>query len=276
MSDIRANTDRYRVQALARGLAVLACFKPEQPTLRMTDVVEMTGLTMPTVFRLVRTLIGEGYIEELDDGTLRPGLAVMQLGFSAVNGLDVVQAADSRLRTLAASSQETVNLAVREHTSIIYLIRIKNRDLVTADLRVGSRLPIHSSSMGKLLLAYTSEVEREHLLSAMRLDDAEGPNAIRELSTLKDELARIRDRGWSFQDQELAFGLRSIAAPVTDSSQNVLAAINVAVAAHRYSLAELVDRHLAGLLSCASAISLTMGGRLPGADSMSLISDPGS
>lgn len=268
------NEDRYRVQALARGLAVLTCFTVEHPRRRMTDIAEETGIALPTVFRLVRTLVGEGYLEELPDGTFRPALAVMQLGFAAVTGLDVVQAADGRLRSLAGRSQETVNLAVREDDSIVYLLRIKNRDLVTADLQVGSRLPVQSSSMGKLLLAYAPGDERETILSNLDLSHGQGPNAIATPEALRDELTKIRRRGWSYQDQELAHGLRSIAAPIFDGTGEVVAAINMAVAAHRYSLDELVDRFLEDLLLTARTISMSLGHYAPPQSSPEAPDDP--
>lgn len=253
--------DRYHVQALARGLRVLSCFRPELPRLRMTDLAAVTGFALPTVFRMVRTLVSEGYLEESEGGWLRPSLAVMQLGFSAVNSLDVVEASTERLRTLAAQSQETVNLAVRDADTIVYLVRIKNSDLVTADLRVGSRLPVAATSMGKLLVAFAPDNDREATLDGIDFSALEGPNAIRDKVSLREELARIRAHGWSYQDQEVTFGLRSIAAPVTDSTQRVIAAVNIAVAAHRYSLVEVVDRYLDELVRTARVISLSLGGQ---------------
>lgn len=250
---------KYNVQALTKGLRVLSCFGSDQPKLRMSDVVSATGLPMPTVYRLVRTLVDEGYLEELDGGYFRPSLSVMQLGFNAISGLDVVQAADPRLRALATQTEETVNLAVREGASITYLIRIKNRDLVTADLRVGSKLPVHSSSMGKLLLAFSPLAERTALLKSLDLSTDQGPNVIKDRAVLEAELDAIRARGWSFQDQELAYGLRSIAAPIRDQSHDVIAAINLAVAAHRRSMDELKERFLEDLLACATAISISLG-----------------
>jgi IclR family pca regulon transcriptional regulator len=252
---------RYRVHALARGLTVLSCFRPDLPRLRMTDLAEMTGFNLPTVFRIVRTLVGEGYLEEVEGGWLRPSLGVMKLGFSAVNSLDVVDASSERLRMLAQESQETVNMAVRDGDMIVYLVRIRNSDLVTADLRVGSRLPAAATSMGKLLLAYAPDDDRDAVIDGLDLAALDGPNALRDKALLRQELRRIRDYGWAYQDQELAFGLRSIAAPIIDSTQRVIAAVNIVVAAHRCSLEDVVDRYLGELVKTAGAISLSLGGQ---------------
>lgn len=160
--------------------------------------------------------------------------------------------------------------------SIVYLLRIKNRDLVTADLQVGSRLPVQSSSMGKLLLAYAPGDEREAILSNLDLTHGQGPNAIATPEALRDELTKIRRRGWSYQDQELAHGLRSIAAPIFDGTGEVVAAINMAVAAHRYSLDELVDRFLEDLLLTARTISMSLGYYAPPQSSPEAPDDPRS
>src|SRR5690606_25918978 len=119
--------------------------------------------------------------------------------------------------------------------------------------------PVQSSSMGKLLLAYAPGPERKTILQNADLSLSQGPNAIRTVEALRGELALIRERGWALQDQELAHGLRSIAAPVYDHDHTVVAAINIAVAAHRLSMDDLIDRFLKDLLETAWLISMSLG-----------------
>src|SRR4051794_41037769 len=102
---------RYRIEALAKGLRVLSVFSEREPALRMADLVERTGLPMPTVFRVMSTLEEEGYVERLSDGLYRPDARVLTLGFAALQSLDLVQTATGPLHRLMETTGETVNLA---------------------------------------------------------------------------------------------------------------------------------------------------------------------
>jgi IclR family pca regulon transcriptional regulator len=94
---------------------------------------------MPTAFRLVATLASEGFLERLPDGVVRPGAAVLTLGFAALHGLDLVQTSAVILRELARETQQTVNLGVLSDDEVLYLVRLYGNALVTANVTVGSR-----------------------------------------------------------------------------------------------------------------------------------------
>jgi IclR family pca regulon transcriptional regulator len=132
----------YRVEALAKGLRLLSYFTAERPALHVKDLVALSGIPMPTVFRLVATLTEEGYLERTVDGMVRPGTGVLVLGFAAMQGLDLVQMSEPVLRDLAAETGETVNLGVLYGDQVLFVARIPRRDtLVAANLRVGGRIP---------------------------------------------------------------------------------------------------------------------------------------
>jgi IclR family transcriptional regulator, pca regulon regulatory protein len=254
-------TPDYRVEALAKGLRVLSLFSEQRPTMRLTDVVAETGMLMPTVYRIAMTLVSEGYLEQLTDGQYRPGLQVLSLGFSALRGLDLVEIATSRLARLSEITGETVNLGVLTGDKVLYLVRLRNRDLVTANIQVGSTLPAVSTSMGKLLLAYLTEKDLHLRLSAASFTAGAGPRAIREFKDLLPQLEDIRDQGFALQDEEVAFGLRSVAAPVRDAAGLVTAAINVAVNAREWSTKRLLEGLVPQVLGTAAEISALLGHR---------------
>jgi IclR family transcriptional regulator, pca regulon regulatory protein len=156
----------YRVEALAKGLRLLSYFTAERPALYVKDLVSLSGIPMPTVFRLVATLMEEGYLERTVDGMVRPGTGVLVLGFAAMQGLDLVQMSEPVLRDLAAETGETVNLGVLYGDQVLFVARIPRRDtLVAANLRVGSTVPAVFSSIGKTILAYLSEDELSQRVS---------------------------------------------------------------------------------------------------------------
>jgi IclR family transcriptional regulator, pca regulon regulatory protein len=248
----------YTVSALAKGLRVLSVFSEQRRELRLVDVAELTGLPTPTVFRLLKTLEAEGYVEQLAGGRFRPGRYVLTLGYAALEGEEVVGAASVPLQRLADQTAETVNLGVLVGTSVLYLTRIKNADLVTANLQVGSTLPAAGTSLGKVLLAGLPDAELKTRMKEVDLSACDGPNAPRSLAQLRHRLEEVRERGWALQDEEVAHGLRSIAAPVHDRT-GVVASINVAVQASRWTSDQLVERFLTPLLAAADDISGRLG-----------------
>lgn len=250
----------YTVEALAKGLRVLALFTEKRPELRLTEIVNLTGLPMPTAFRLVATLEGEGYLERLPDGAVRPGPGVLTLGFAALRGLDLVQTSSVILRDLFAKTKQTVNLGILSQDHVVYIARMQSESvLVTANVTVGSTLPAIVTSMGKVLLAYLPEDELRKRIAPSSFTGAWGPNAIRSMASLKKELAVVRERGFAYQDEELVSGLRSIAAPVRQNDGRVVAAVNVAVPARDFSVKQLHEQIREPLIAACTQISRRLG-----------------
>lgn len=247
---------RYRIEALAKGLDVLRLFDESTTSLKLREICDRTGIPMPTAFRVVATLEEGGYLERLPDGSIRPGVAVLQLGSAALRGSSIVQLSEQPLRHLAEESGETVNLGVLMGDRVLYLARLRNSDLVTANIQVGSTLPAPYTSMGKLLLAYLSEEELAATLRGHDFTANAGPNAATSLDDLRGRLAAIREQGYSLQDQEVAAGLRSVSVPVfgRDASRPA-AAINIAVASSRHDLNSLRGPLLERVRSTADLIS---------------------
>ncbi len=250
----------YTVESLAKGLRILALFSERRPQLRLTEIVAALGMPMPTVFRLVATLEGEGYLERLPDGAVRPSAAVLTLGFSALRGLDLVQSSALILRELAETTKHTVNLGVLAHDQVVYVARLQSdTSLVTANITVGSTLPAFCTSMGKVLLAYATEADLATRITARSFDGRWGPNASPSLDALRPQLTQVRAVGYALQDEEVAGGLRSIAAPVRGADGRVIAAVNIAVPAVALTIEELHDRYAPPLIAACAQISRRMG-----------------
>src|SRR4051812_11662292 len=186
----------YRVEALAKGLRLLSLFTEQRPTWRVTDLAEAAGLPMPTAYRVVQTLTSEGYLDHLPGGDYRPGVRVLTLGSAALRSLDLVELATPRLQQLAARTGETVNLAVLTGDRVLYLVRLRNSDLVTANIQVGSTLPAVHTSIGKPLLAHLAPDDLAARISDASFTRSHGPNAKLSLDELRDELTKIRHDGW--------------------------------------------------------------------------------
>jgi IclR family pca regulon transcriptional regulator len=250
----------YRVEALAKGLRILSLFNEQRPTWRVTDLAAAAGLPMPTVYRVVQTLTSEGYLDHLPNGDYRPGVRTLTLGTAALRSLDLVGVATPQLQQLAEKTGETVNLAVLNGDQVLYLVRLRNSDLVTANIQVGSTLPAVTTSIGKLLLAFLGEDDLQARISDASFTSQHGPNAKVSLAELREELEQIRQQGWAMQDEELAYGLRSVAGPVTGSDGRVVAGVNLAVQARDWSTQRIVRELRPALLETCSEISALRAG----------------
>ena len=260
-----AERPEYRVEALAKGLRILSLFDEKRPSWRVSDLAAAACLPMPTVYRAVMTLAAEGYLDHLPNGDYRPGVRTLTLGTAALRSLDLVAIATPNLQQLAERTGETVNLAVLSGDRVLYLIRLRNSDLVTANIQVGSTLPAVHTSIGKLLLAYLDEADLKARITDASFAANSGPNAKVSLAELLDELPAVREQGWAMQDEELAYGLRSVAAPVISPDGRVLAGVNLAVQARDWSSQRIIRElrpavlaacaEISGLLSDATAAS---------------------
>jgi IclR family pca regulon transcriptional regulator len=189
---------------------------------------------------------------------ISPGVAVLTLGSAALRGSGLVQASERPLQALAAATGETVNLGVLQGDRVLYLVRLRNADLVTANIQVGSTLPAVWTSMGKVLLAALPAEELGRRLGPDSFDEGHGPNAVTSQKELDGQLEAIRRQGYAIQDQELALGLRSVAVPVLGSAGETVAALNVAVSAARHDVDSLLTSVLPRARAAADEIRLRL------------------
>jgi IclR family pca regulon transcriptional regulator len=250
---------QYRIESLAKGLQVLRLFDETTTSLKLREMVDRTGIPMPTAFRIVATLEEEGFLERTEDGTIHPGVAVLTLGSAALRGSGLVQASERPLQALAQATGETVNLGVLQGDQVLYLARLRNKDLVTANIQIGSTLPAVWTSMGKVLLAYLPTEEVDRRLGPDAFGEGHGPNAVITREQLDEQLAAIRRDGYAIQDQELALGLRSVAVPVFAGGREPVAAVNVAVSASRHDVDALRGPILERVQAAARDIGLRLG-----------------
>ena len=250
---------RYNIEALARGLDILSLFSAERPSLSLSQIVELLQLNKSTVYRVLSTLESMGYLEQ-DQVTrqYRPGVKVLQLGFTAINTLELRQIARPYLEKLSQEVGETVSLAALDGFRTIYVDRIRNQSIVGVVLGVGSSLPAHCTALGKVLLAGLPADELNNLLSTHELN-AYTPKTLTTKKSLSTELQKIRAQGYAIDDEELASGLRAASAPVRDLSKRTVAAVNVTGATLRITYERLTDEIIPALVNTTNQISTALG-----------------
>jgi IclR family transcriptional regulator, pca regulon regulatory protein len=254
-------------QSLERGLAILSSFHSDRPLIGVSELSRGLDLSRSTAHRYVATLTKLGYLQQDPDSKrYRLGPKVLDLGFSAINSMDLREVAAPHLRQLSDETEHTVNLAILDDTDVVYIERCRTarpgQRAIDLNLHVGSRLPAYCTAMGKAILAFLPEERLEDIVS--RIDFApRGPNTLTDARAFRAELQKIRATGIAVNDEELAYGLRSIAAPIHSHSGEVLAAVNLAVHRTMVSMDELLARFGPPVIKAAQDISLGMGHRLP-------------
>ena len=241
------------VEALARGLDVLACFDADRPAMTLSEVAAAADLARPTARRLLLTLEELGFVRS-SGGVFQLTPKVLTLGMAYVGALGLWDIARPHLEALVARTGESSSMAQLDGSDIVYVARVAVPKLITLRVEIGTRFPAVQTSQGKVLLA---ALPADELARTLAEPSRAGlpPYIGRSPEQLADELTQVRARGWALADEELAPGVRSVAAPVRDAEGQVRAAMNVTVHAAETSTERLLDDHLPHLLRTAGEIS---------------------
>lgn len=225
------------VQRIARLLKTVASRKEG---FTLTELSAATNLPESTVYRLLATLEGEGFVERATDGSARfqVGLELFRLGSTVLDRLGIGQRVLTYLEELAALTGETVNLGALQDFRVLYLQKVESQNPLRASLIVGATVPAHCSANGKMLLAQLDPERLDALLATYPLEPR-GPRTILDPAALRDDLRRTRERGYAVDDLEFADDIRAVAAPILNHAGETVAAVAVAGPATRLSLARI-------------------------------------
>jgi len=190
-------------------------------------------LDMPksTAYNYLSTLHQEELVVK-EGSTYRLGIRFLEYGAYARQITNIFEIAKPEVDDLAESTGELANLMIEEHGRGSYLHRARGEDAVQVEAHVGTRVPLHSTGMGKAILAHLPEERIEEILDTHGLTKAT-PNTVASREELFDELNRIRDQGIAFDDGERIPGLRCVAAPILSNNGRVLGAISVSGPSNR-------------------------------------------
>jgi IclR family pca regulon transcriptional regulator len=249
----RRDTSPDFIEALARGLDVIRVFQPRQPVMSLAAVAGASGLARPTVRRILLTLEQLGYVRAADGGfELTP--RVLELGMAYVRSRHLWEVARPHMEGLVAQTHESSSIAQLDGSDIVYVARVAVPKIIALAVTIGTRFPAMQTSLGKVLLAALPPGEAERVLaepSRSGITARWQPEAADRAA----ELRVVRARGWSLTDEQLAAGIRSVAAPLRDGDGQVIAAMNVTVHAAETSVETLTGEYLPLLLTAGGAVS---------------------
>ncbi|MBD9730950.1 IclR family transcriptional regulator [Streptomyces althioticus] len=220
---------------LDKAAGILDCFRPDGGAFRLTEIAVRAGLAKTTAFRLCADLVRHGLLERDGDG-YRLGGKLFELGSLVPRRLILREAALPFLQDLFEATHETVHLGVRDGHDVVYVERIHGHQALALPSRIGGRLPLTCTGVGKALLAFSgSELADEVLAEPLpRLT----PHSVTDPARLRTVLEQIQVSGLAYEEQEAALGVSCIASPVFDGPTAV-AALSVAVPRDRFGPAQL-------------------------------------
>lgn len=241
------NTSQPGTSVTARVFAVLDSFDRNHRAQRLSDIARRTDIPLPTAHRLVRGLTGWGALIRNPDGSYSIGPRLWELGLLFPTHAGLREVASPFLHDIYAATLATVHLAVRDGRSALYLDRLSGHASVPVVSTIGSRLPLHATGVGKVLLAYASDDVQQAALGELTRVTA---YTIVQPGRLRAQLARVRQEGYAQTSEEMSLGACSVAVPVRDKRDDVVAALGIVVA----SLKRDRDRLVAALQVAAQGI----------------------
>src|SRR4051812_16183269 len=205
------NTSTSGATVTSRALSLLGAFDQRHRLLSLTELAARAGLPLPTAHRLVGELVEWGALIRLADGRYAIGRRLWDLGLLAPVQSGLRQAASPFLHDIYAATLATVHLAIRDRFEVLYVDRLSGNASVPVLSQVGSRLPMHATGVGKVLLAYAPEDVQAHVLRHLTRHT---PFTVTQPGRLVEELRRVHRDGFAQTNEEMSLGTSSVAVPI--------------------------------------------------------------
>ncbi|MDO5086538.1 MAG: IclR family transcriptional regulator [Comamonadaceae bacterium] len=244
------------IQVMERMFALIDVLAGREEAMSLKDISARTGLHPSTTHRILNDLVAGRFVERPEAGAYRLGLRLLELGNLVKARLSVREAALGPMRALHQAIGQPVNLSVRQGDEIVYVERVCSESSGMQVVRtIGTRAPLHLTSVGKLFLA-AEDAQRLRAYASRTGLPGHTRNSLTQLSALERELARARQSGVARDNEELELGVRCMAAGIRDDQGVLVAGLSISAPAHRFD-----ESWLPKLQATAAGISRTLGGR---------------
>ncbi|PWN04822.1 IclR family transcriptional regulator [Nocardioides silvaticus] len=216
------------LSSVGNAARLLKAFLSREKEIGVSELARRLDLGKSTVHRLLTTLVQEGLVERNPEtGAYRLGLTMFELGQVVQSHMDLHGAVGPVLAALREETHEGCQVGVLDGHEVVYIDRLESSQTLRLFNETGRRVPVHTTSSGKVLLAHLDEEHLTRVLEAASPLAEMTPRSITDPEQLRGDLARIRARGWSEAVEEREVGVASIAAPIRDASGRVVAAISI-------------------------------------------------
>ena len=264
MSVTERDAPDYSIAVLDRALDLLEALAeaPAGAPLGVSEVARRAGVTKSAAFRILANLERRGYVaKDPVNARYSLGTQLVYLGERSLGAIDLRAAARPALEALQQRFGETVNLGVRDGAEVVYVDMIESSHGLRMAARIGGRDYLHSTALGKAILAFLLPAERDHLLYAPAGLPARTERTITDPARLRAELERVRERGIAEDRDENEVGARCLGAPIFDHRGGVAGAISLSAPDSRLDDARATEV-AAAVRAEAASITRRLGGRI--------------
>jgi DNA-binding IclR family transcriptional regulator len=241
---------------LGKTMAILNSFTLDRASLTFADLQQATGLSKATLHRLLGDLLAVRLLDRLEGRYLLSKL-VFELGMRASVERSLLEIALPFLEDLYERTHETVHLGVREEYEVLYIAKVGGHQQARSPSRIGGRMPLHATAIGKVLLAHAPESVRDQVLDNPL--ERRSARTVTSTAVLRAQLETVIESGTAFEYEESAPGIVCVAAPVLDVHDRILAAVSVTGPISRFA----PDRHAAAVKAAAAGVAATLARRRP-------------
>lgn len=214
------------IQSVDRALTILNLLADSEKGLGVTEISNKLEVSKSTSFRLLSTLMQANYVKQDDESQKYfLGTKLLHLGQIVNNQLDIRKIARPYMEKLANEVQETVHLVIQENMEIVYIDKIESNQTIRMYSEIGKRAPMYCTGVGKAILANVPSVEQEHILKNIQFEKLTDKTITNE-DDLKIDFEKIKQQGFSIDDEEHERGIKCAAAPIFDANNKVVAGIS--------------------------------------------------
>jgi DNA-binding IclR family transcriptional regulator len=245
------------VGVISKVLRILEALQGSSAGLGLKAICDLTGIHKSTAHRFLKHLERERYLIRTEAGAYLIGPRLSQMSMRGNHQATLQSVARPILWELWKSTQETVNLAVLDQGTVLYVDVIESPHEFRLSSRVGTRRSLHATALGKALAAFLPAEPRENILSTITFQPAT-PNTIMNLLQFRQELDKVRGQGYAVDDEEAVQGARCVSAPILNSDREPIAAVSISGPVTRVS-PDQVGALAGAVTSAARAISAAMG-----------------
>jgi DNA-binding IclR family transcriptional regulator len=240
-------------RTIKRAMQVLDLFSLERPEWGVSEAAMTLKLPKSSTSELMSSLANQRLLSRTANGRYRLGWRLFELSQTLLDTTEFRIEARKVMEKLVETWGETVHLAVLDGVQAVYVEKLQPTPAVKIKIsRAGARLPAHCSGVGKVLLAHCEWEYAAELLEDQGLP-ALTSNTITDLDALADELERVRERGYAYDDEETLVGLCCVATSIYGSKGEVISAVSLSVPAYRFHPRR--DEYTAAILDAARHIS---------------------
>lgn len=243
------------IGSVKRAVEILSCFSVDEPVLSNAEIADKLGLSRSTTHHIVKTLSNEGVLMRDGNRKYRLGWKIFEWNNGVMFQNDIYNKALPIVKALTEQFRGTAHIGMYDKGDVIMVLKISSKDADFVPTFLGDRKPAHSTSLGKVLLAFNRAYLQETISRGL---SKQGLNTITEVNSLKQELETVKERGYAISINENDTSTHAIAAPIQSYSGETIAAVNL-VGPVSYMQSENTKQMIMNIVNTGRAVSRELG-----------------